>query len=157
MLFKQVHDSQSNLDVQITKEGITGVFNGVLSDFGDRMSSDGISTLGTISFQQFKPTDLKASNCGLTPHGVTFPDCCFQSSSLGLLLVTAAPVTMPNAVVFFSIQATALSCPVLNGLALHLHLHCDRLHDVTALAQWVTSVSTTRGVASAWLPTVYLP
>ena len=66
MLFKQVHDSQSNLDVQITKEGITGVFNGVLSDFGDRMSSDGISTLGTISFQQFKPTDLKASNPSLT-------------------------------------------------------------------------------------------
>ena len=47
--------------VQITKEGIKGVFNGVLSDFGDRMSSDGMSTLGTISFQQFKPTDLKAS------------------------------------------------------------------------------------------------
>lgn len=44
---------------KITKEGITGVFNGVLSDFGDRMSSDGISSLGTISFQQFKPTDLK--------------------------------------------------------------------------------------------------
>jgi len=48
--------------VQITKEGIKGVFNGVLSDFGDRMSSDGMSTLGTISFQQFKPTDLKASH-----------------------------------------------------------------------------------------------
>ena len=47
--------------VQITKDGIKGVFNGVLSDFGDRMSSDGMSTLGTISFQQFKPTDLKAS------------------------------------------------------------------------------------------------
>ncbi|KAL0046121.1 hypothetical protein WJX82_003070 [Trebouxia sp. C0006] len=44
---------------KITKEGIKGVFNGVLSDFGDRMSSDGMSTLGTISFQQFKPTDLK--------------------------------------------------------------------------------------------------
>ena len=48
---------------QITKEGIKGVFKGVLTDFGDRMSSDGMSTLGTISFQQFKPHDLKASMC----------------------------------------------------------------------------------------------
>ena len=51
--------------VQITKEGITGIFDGVLTDFGDRMSSDGISTLGTISFQQFKPTGLKVSNLSI--------------------------------------------------------------------------------------------
>jgi len=56
-----VGHGDSQAAVQITKEGIKGVFNGVLSDFGDRMSSDGMSTLGTISFQQFKPTDLKAS------------------------------------------------------------------------------------------------
>ena len=56
-----VAHGDSQAAVQITKEGIKGVFNGVLSDFGDRMSSDGMSTLGTISFQQFKPTDLKAS------------------------------------------------------------------------------------------------
>jgi len=57
----KVSHGDSQCVVQITKEGIKGVFNGVLSDFGDRMLSDGMSTLGTISFQQFKPTDLKAS------------------------------------------------------------------------------------------------
>lgn len=44
---------------QLTKEGITGTFKGVLSDFGDRMSQDGVSDLGTISFKQFKPNSFK--------------------------------------------------------------------------------------------------
>ena len=47
--------------MQLTKEGISGTFRGVVSDIG-RMTSDGVTTLGTMSFQQFKPTEWKASN-----------------------------------------------------------------------------------------------
>ena len=49
------------LVMQLTKEGISGTFRGVVSDIG-RMTSDGVTTLGTMSFQQFKPTEWKASN-----------------------------------------------------------------------------------------------
>lgn len=46
--------------MQLTKEGISGTFRGVVSEIG-RMTSDGVTTLGTMSFQQFKPTEWKAS------------------------------------------------------------------------------------------------
>lgn len=41
-------------------DGIKGTFRGVLTDI-ERMTKDGITDLGTMSFKQFKPTDTTVS------------------------------------------------------------------------------------------------
>lgn len=43
---------------KLTKDGINGKFRSLVSD-NARISEDGITTLGTLSFQQFKPTNWK--------------------------------------------------------------------------------------------------
>ena len=52
-------------ELQLTMDGIKGTFRGVLTDI-DRMTQDGIVDLGTLSFQQFKPTGTTVSHC--QPH-----------------------------------------------------------------------------------------
>ena len=42
-------------------DGIKGTFRGVMSDI-DRMTKDGVTSLGTMSFQQFKPTGTTVSH-----------------------------------------------------------------------------------------------
>ena len=42
-------------------DGIKGTFRGVMSDI-DRMTKDGVTDLGTMSFQQFKPVGTTVSN-----------------------------------------------------------------------------------------------
>lgn len=43
-------------------EGVKGTFRGVMSDI-DRMTKDGVTDLGTMSFQQFKPVGTTVSSC----------------------------------------------------------------------------------------------
>ena len=42
-------------------DGIKGTFRGVMSDI-DRMTKDGVTDLGTMSFQQFKPVGTTVSH-----------------------------------------------------------------------------------------------
>ena len=48
-------------------DGVKGTFRGVMSDI-DRMTKDGVTDLGTMSFQQFKPVGTTVSSC--------HPNCC---------------------------------------------------------------------------------
>ena len=43
-------------------DGVKGTFRGVMSDI-DRMTKDGVTDLGTMSFQQFKPVGTTVSTC----------------------------------------------------------------------------------------------
>ena len=45
-------------------DGVKGTFRGVMSDI-DRMTKDGVTDLGTMSFQQFKPVGTTVSSCGV--------------------------------------------------------------------------------------------
>ena len=45
-------------------DGVKGTFRGAMSDI-DRMTKDGVTDLGTMSFQQFKPVGTTVSSCGV--------------------------------------------------------------------------------------------
>ena len=52
-------------------DGVKGTFRGVMSDI-DRITKDGVTDLGTMSFQQFKPVGTTVSGC----HSICFLSVC---------------------------------------------------------------------------------
>ena len=91
--------------MQLTKDSISGTFRPVVSDI-DRMSPDGMTTLGTMSFQQFKPTDWKASNPAML---ITLTVLC-NTLMVCITAVPRCPAVLSSCAVLSSVAM--LCCPV---------------------------------------------
>ena len=85
-------------------DGVKGTFRGVMSDI-DRMTKDGVTDLGTMSFQQFKPVGTTVSSC--------HPNCFVVTLDIsGVLLCRAAPccAVLCRAVLCCAVLCCAVLC-----------------------------------------------
>ena len=69
------------------------------------------------------PTQVSLHHVRLTPHRVTLLDCCFDSSSLRLLLDTKAPVMTPNSISFSLLFLHHV--PTVSGVVYNLTALCS--------------------------------